>query len=79
MISQNAFVPEALEMRFGRSGRQIFQIEAQRAIVERWGAPYLHLHRADLVGALRDLPVARGSRTAVRLNAEVAAYEPFRV
>ncbi len=72
-VSKNAFVPEALEMRFGRSGRRIFQIEAQRAIVERWGAPYLHLHRADLVGALKDLLMKR-QPNSVRLNAEVVAY-----
>lgn len=57
-VRRNAFEPESLEMRFGRSGRQIFQIKAREAMISRWGAPYLHLHRADLVetlsGLLRD-------------------------
>lgn len=72
-IAKNAFQPEALEMRFGRSGRQIFRIEAQKAIIERWGAPYLHLHRADLISALKDLLLRRQPR-AVRLDAAVTSY-----
>lgn len=72
-ISQNAFLPKALEMRFGRSGRQIFEIEARQAIVERWGAPYLHLHRADLIARLKQLLLAR-QPNAVRLNATVVSY-----
>jgi len=73
-IAKNAFLPEALEMRFGRSGRQIFQIEARQAIVERWGAPYLHLHRADLVETLQRLLLAR-QPDAVRLDASCAMYQ----
>lgn len=72
-VSKNAFQPEALEMRFGKSGKQIFQIEARQAIIERWGAPYLHLHRADLIASLKALLFAR-QPGAVRLNAGVASY-----
>ncbi|MEM9572539.1 MAG: FAD-dependent monooxygenase [Pseudomonadota bacterium] len=73
-VAENGFLPEALEMRFGRSGNRIFQIEARRAIVERWGAPYLHLHRADLVGVLiRTL--AQRAPNAVRLNTDCTGYE----
>lgn len=73
-ISANAFVPQALEMRFGRSGRQIFEIEARRAVVERWGAPYLHLHRADLIRTLSRL-LRQKQPDAVRLNAVCTGYE----
>ncbi|MHA7900506.1 MAG: FAD-dependent monooxygenase [Henriciella sp.] len=73
-IAENAFQPEALEMRFGRSGNRIFQIPARQAIIERWGAPYLHLHRADLVASLTRLLHAR-QPNAVRLNAECERYE----
>ena len=73
-ISENAFLPEALEMRFGRSGKQIFQIEARRAIVERWGAPYLHLHRADLVATLSAL-LRQRQPNAVQLGATCTGYE----
>ena len=73
-IAENAFLPEALEMRFGRSGKQIFQIEARRAIVERWGAPYLHLHRADLVATLSAL-LRQRQPDAVQLGATCTGYE----
>jgi len=73
-VAENGFLPEALEMRFGRSGNRIFQIEARRAIVERWGAPYLHLHRADLIGVLTRT-LAKRAPNAVRLNAVCASYE----
>lgn len=73
-ISTNAFFPEALEMRFGRSGRRIFQIEARRAIIERWGAPYIHLHRADLVDALTAVLHER-SPNSVRLGSACTGYE----
>ena len=73
-ISENAFQPEALELRFGRSGRRIFQIKAREAIIERWGAPYLHLHRADLIGALTRTLLQR-SPSSVRLSSPAARYE----
>lgn len=73
-VAENGFLPEALEMRFGRSGNRIFQIEARRAIVERWGAPYLHLHRADLVDVLTR-SLAQRQPNAVRLGATCAGYE----
>jgi len=73
-IAERGFLPEALEMRFGRSGRQIFQIEARRAIYERWGAPYLHLHRADLLDVLI-AQVRRRQRDTIRLNAVCSGYE----
>lgn len=73
-IAENAFLPEALEMRFGRSGKRIFQIEARRAIVERWGAPYLHLHRADLVATLSAL-LRQRQPEAVQLGVTCIGYE----
>lgn len=51
-ICQAGFRPDALEMRFGRSGRQIFRVPLREAAPQRWGAPYVHVHRADLVGVL---------------------------
>ncbi len=73
-IARDAFQPESLEMCFGRSGKQIFEIEARQAIVERWGAPYLHLYRADLIEALSELLRARQPH-AVRLNVVCTGYE----
>ena len=74
VIAENAFQPEALEMRFGRSGNRIFEIKAREAIIERWGAPYLHLHRADLIDALTRT-LSRRLPSAVRLNSACVRYE----
>ena len=73
-IAKIAFQPEALEMRFGKSGKQIFRIEARQAIIERWGAPYLHLHRADLIEALAELLLSR-QPNSLRLGATLSRYE----
>ncbi|MEO1553862.1 MAG: FAD-dependent monooxygenase [Pseudomonadota bacterium] len=75
-VAENGFLPEALEMRFGRSGNRIFQIEARRAIVERWGAPYLHLHRADLIEVLTKA-LRKRQPNAVRLGTTCVGYASF--
>lgn len=53
-VKASAFMPEALEMRFGRSGRRVFNIPLQQQSRMRWGTDYLHVHRADLIHALAD-------------------------
>ncbi|MEE3098629.1 MAG: FAD-dependent monooxygenase, partial [Pseudomonadota bacterium] len=42
--------PEAVELRLHRSGRQVYRLALGRGAESRWGAPYLHIHRADLLG-----------------------------
>ncbi|MEM7452494.1 MAG: FAD-dependent monooxygenase, partial [Pseudomonadota bacterium] len=66
-----AFAPEALEMCDGVSGRHVFSIRAQQ---RRWGAPYLHLHRADLVAVLEQTLEARVPG-ALTTDAGVTAIE----
>lgn len=43
-----AFEPEALEMRLGNSGRTVFSIPIKSIAAQKYGAPYFHVHRADL-------------------------------
>lgn len=74
VVAAQAFQPEALEMRMGRSGRQIFHIPVADAAVKRWGAPYLHIHRADLVSALR-ARLEECAPDAIRLDTNVIGYE----
>lgn len=57
-LKSAAFAPRALEARVGRSGRRVFRVPLADAtsIVSGsspWGAPYLHIHRADLIARLR--------------------------
>ncbi|MEM6422886.1 MAG: FAD-dependent monooxygenase, partial [Pseudomonadota bacterium] len=51
-VRRAAFVPRAAVLRDGRSGDVVYRAALGEAAVARWGAPYLHVHRADLVEAL---------------------------
>ena len=46
-VIEKGFLPEKLETRMGQSGRRLFAIDAQS-----WDAPYVHIHRADLIHIL---------------------------
>lgn len=64
--------PEALEMRIGKTGEKVFSIPILKDAKKRYGAPYLHIHRADLIEILER--AARFGGAQIRLNARVAAY-----
>ena len=72
----NAFAPEALEMRDANSGAQIFRLELP-PLIERWGAPYYHVHRADLLAGLltraKELPIELNLRHEL-IKIDGAAY-----
>lgn len=72
-IRDVAFEPEALELRLGNSGREVFSIPAGDAARQRWGAPYYHVHRADLLGVLED-ELRKEEFAAISLGAEVISY-----
>ncbi len=48
-ITAKAFQPNSLQARMGRSGREMFNISLAN---HKWGAPYLHIHRAALMEIL---------------------------
>lgn len=52
LLRADVFEPEAIELRLGRSGRRVFSLPMGGYAMQRWGAPYVHVHRADLVHAL---------------------------
>ncbi len=68
-----AFRPEALEMRLGRSGRRIFSIPMRDEAVRRYGAPYYHIHRVDLMRVLVDALRTRAPN-AVHMDKEAKGY-----
>lgn len=72
-VEQIAFRPERIEMRFGRSGRKVFTIPLAAEAEHRWGAPYLHVHRADLLDVLV-AELRQKAHAAVRTNARVERY-----
>lgn len=51
--------PTRIEMVNGIDGATVFSVPAGSAASVRWGAPYLHCHRADLVGVLAQALDAR--------------------
>ena len=73
-LRPRAVTPEHIALRLGSSGRSIMRIPLAAQSLERWGAPYWHLHRADLLealhGALRDL-----APNALQLGWAVQALE----
>jgi len=42
------FEPEFIRLSMGRTGRKIFELPMKGYAEDRWGAKYLHVHRADL-------------------------------
>ncbi|MEL6663147.1 MAG: FAD-dependent monooxygenase, partial [Pseudomonadota bacterium] len=69
-----AFRPEAIEIRMGESGMRLIRTPLGDTAARRWGSPYLHIHRADLIAVLRDA-LADRAPDAVRLGAGVERYE----
>ena len=69
------FEPEAIEMRLGVSGRQVFHLPMRGYAQKRWNAPYMHVHRADLHRVLLDhfLDLTPG---AVHLGHPVVGFFP---
>ena len=65
-------MPETLEMRIGRTGQKVFSIPIAREARNRYGAPYLHAHRADVIDILSRAAVQAGAQ--IRLGARVSAY-----
>ena len=72
-IARRAFRPEAIETRMGESGAAIFTIPLGEKAEARWGAPYLHIHRADYIAALTQA-LYKAAPLALQLAAPVAGY-----
>lgn len=64
-------VSRSMDSRDWRSGELLGRVPLAEAAVERWGAPFYHLHRADLHDALR---AALGDRH-ITLGARCVAVE----
>ena len=72
-VSRYAFRPSSLTLRNGKSGSLLGSVPLGFAAEKRWGAPYLHIHRADLVQALLALLNERVPN-CVKLNAKFQEY-----
>ena len=73
-IEPHAFKPEAIWIYDGPSGRRLASVPLGKRAEERYGAPYLTLHRADLHAGLR-AAAEKLATVALRPRFEVAAIE----
>lgn len=71
-----SFMPGFLRMRDGRTGNVVSEIPVGRAGIERYGFPYLHVHRADLHTILLDAVRDRDPE-AVVVNAECVDFDTW--
>ena len=69
------FEPPTVEMRMGRSGRRVWSLPMGQVSRPRWGAPYVHVHRADLAAALAARLEALRPGSLV-LGARLTGYGP---
>jgi salicylate hydroxylase len=68
------FAPEAAEVRDHAKRRLLLRNELGPSALDRWGAPYLQVHRADLHRVLLDATLEQG-RTEFRLGTSLASLE----
>ena len=69
-----AFVPQGTEMRHWRRGHLIASNPLGEAVVQRYGFPYYHVHRADLIAVLARAAAAHPAIT-LHTGARVSAIE----
>jgi len=74
-LARIGFEPEANEVRDAASGALMLRQPLREAARRRWGAPYLHVHRADLQAALLQAASARPN-VSFRLGARVEDVRP---
>ncbi|WP_205518121.1 FAD-dependent monooxygenase [Sphingorhabdus sp. Alg239-R122] len=67
------FLPQAAEMCDGQTGEIMFSTPLGSAATHRWGAPYVHIHRADLLAILADA-VAERMPEAIQTSVTVTGY-----
>ncbi|RIJ22275.1 monooxygenase [Henriciella barbarensis] len=73
-IAARGFSPEALELRLGRSGRRVFSVPVNQGADPAWGAPYIHIHRADLLDILADAARVNPA-IEINLGTKTSGYE----
>jgi salicylate hydroxylase len=74
LLRATLFEPERIEMRMGKSGYRVFGLQMRGYAQQRWGAPYIHIHRADLVEALAARLRALAP-DAIRTGVTVVGYQ----
>lgn len=71
-VATRASRPDAAVLRDGQSGAEVYRAALGPAAEARWGAPYLHVHRADLLAVLLEAAQAAGAE--LRTGSPVTSY-----
>jgi len=72
-MADKGFRPEAIELRMGLSGMHLIRATLGDVAEVRWGSPYLHIHRADLISVLQSALETRAAGS-IRLGCNVTGY-----
>jgi len=72
-LAQISFAPEGIALRMGQSGMTLIETPLGDTAIARWGSPYLHIHRADLISVLQNALQAR-QPDALQLGAKVTGF-----
>lgn len=73
IIIARGFLPRASQMRIGRNGRELMS-NSMAHYPQLYGAPYVHIHRADLIAILQQAVEERLPK-ALRLKHNVTGYD----
>lgn len=73
-IIKAGFLPEAIEMRLGKSGMRLIRMEVRQEFPRRYGSPYVHIHRADLIEILVKAIKSRMSQETIYFGSSFEKY-----
>ena len=73
MLKSVAAFPDFLQVRSAQSGTTLGRLSLGDTAVQRYGSPYVTIHRADLHGLLLDA-VLKQTKINLNLNAELASF-----
>ena len=72
-ILEAGFLPHALEMRDFRSGRSLLSTRLGDDAIRRWGAPYVQIHRADLIDILLSAAI-KSRKCKIYMGVQVTGF-----
>lgn len=72
-LMAKGFLPRATQIRSWRSGRVISETALGDSVVERYGAPYYHIHRGDLIKTLESAVLAEAN-IDLRLSSAMSSF-----
>ena len=73
LLESSLFEPDAIEILMGVSGRKLLHLPMKESAVNRWGARYIQIHRADLIAGLT-ARLAKLAPDTVQVGAQAASY-----